>query len=151
MLLRPPFPQQGHHMHFYKPTLKSFTSGLCSAPKMRRRKPSAAELPALALQWSSLAPPALEPTDTSPSAPQGWAQGQASGHFSRPPASHLDIPIPSALPPSWAFLCSAPWSCYSSHLPKSIFLLGWEISCSQFMQCLVHERPAGTITEPDVV
>lgn len=76
-----------------------------------------AELPVLA---QPVELQALKPTDTCCYTPQGWAQGQAPGNFSRQlPASHLDIPVPSAPPLSRELPCSAPQYWYGHPLPST--------------------------------
>lgn len=91
----------------------------------------------------------LPATDTWLCAPHGQALSPAPGHVPQA-ASHLDFSAPSVL-----FFC-APSTCTASCyplalLPKNAFLLGWEISCSWFMQHLFHQTLAGTVTKLNVM
>lgn len=117
MFLRPPFPQQGHHMHFFKHTAKSLSfSGLCTAPERHRQRLSAVECPMVA---PSVELPAtlllLSPQTPAPALPKAGLRARHLGtsHDScRPPASHLDIPVPFASPLYRELLCSAPQHWY---------------------------------------
>lgn len=146
MFPRPPFPWQGHHMHFFKHTVKSLSiSGLCSALERHRQRLSMSKLPVLSrhrpLHSLSLG-----------SGPGTWALLTTAAI-----CQHL----------TWTFLYLLPHTSpgkssavrrsnvKATHYPppllsKSIFLLGWEISCSRFMQCLVHQKFAGSTTKADV-
>lgn len=116
----------------------------------------ASELPVL-VQPVEL--PALVPTDACPCSPQGQAQGQAPGHFSRqPPSASISPGLSCTFCPT--SFQGTPLQCSTvlvqprttlHFFPKAFFLVGQGNSCSWFMQSMVYERLAGIITDPDVM
>ena len=150
--LSPLFPQQGYSVCFFKCTVQSSsTSGLCSAPGRRRRRPSRAEVPVPAAPCHLL----LSSPQTPAPAPQGWAQHQAPGtaHIHHLPGSHPDISAPSVPPPFRELLCCAPQRWYGLSPPSSSPSPKYSSAGMGNHLFLAYTVPRSrdTITEPDVL